>query len=421
MRKSQPRFPHLEIFFIFLKLGCISFGGPAAHLVFFHQKFVKQLKWMTESEYAQMVALAQILPGPSSSQVGIAIGYVHQGYRGSISAWLGFTLPSFIFMTLAAMLGQYFIQYLSAQFFHVIHLIVLAIVIWAFWQMLQSFCKEIWQYILMLCSAFFIYSSSLDYNQVILIVCAGIVGLLFGSKPNLKKSKRSNSNNLLAQAQNSALTEATELKVQPLKVKNNTAYLWLLLFLLPFLITPIIQNYAPSELTQSIQGFYQSASMVFGGGHIILPLLYQDFVSSELISNQQFDLGYAIAQLMPGPLFSFASYLGALLNFTDSMFVNAMIATVIIFLPSFFLLWGTLPYWTWLMRQHKISQAVIGINAAVSGLLLCLVIQMSEKSVLSWMDFIFVGLVICLFKTKLPIAMTLLMSFFAYYGILLLF
>ena len=134
------------LFWIFLQLGCLSFGGPAAHLVFFHQRFVQQLKWLDESQYAQIVALAQLLPGPTSSQVGLAIGYLQKGYWGAVLAWLGFTLPSALFMALVAVLGHQYLDVLSSNSFHSIQLIVLAVVAWAFWQMLRSFCKTVWQY-----------------------------------------------------------------------------------------------------------------------------------------------------------------------------------------------------------------------------------------------------------------------------------
>lgn len=416
MSHPKTAFQLLSIFLIFFKLGCISFGGPAAHLVFFHQKFVKQLTWLTETKYAQIVALTQIIPGPSSSQVGIAIGFLKHGYWGSIIAWLGFTLPSFLVMTLAAILSQKYFKQLPLQFFHVIQLMVLAVVIWAFWQMLKSFCKEIWQYLLMLASAFFIYSSSLNYSQILLILFAALIGILFSKKLTRKKGFTPNLSTSAQSSKNQKMISNS--KTTPPQHPKHQSYLWLILFILLFIGLPIAQHYFSTTNIQSIEGLYYSASMVFGGGHVILPLLHQDFVSTGLISNQQFDLGYAIVQLMPGPLFSFASYIGAFLHFTDSMFINAIIATLIIFLPSFFLIWGTLPYWSWLMRQKNIIYAIAGINAAVIGLLLCLIVQMGEKYVLSFTDAIFVVSIILLLKTKIPIVFTLLGSGMAYLFIL---
>lgn len=396
---------NVQIFLIFLKLGCLSFGGPAAHLVFFHRKFVHQLKWLSDSQYGQLVALSQIIPGPSSSQVGIAIGYLCKGYLGSISAWLGFTLPSFILMTSLAFFGQYFFNNLSPEVFHVVKLIVLAVVAFAFWQMLQSFCKAIWQYLLMLASALFIYVSDWTLSQVILIFIAAICGLIF-SEVSVKKKKKG------------ATPSTTSFKNVSSNHKSFPAYVWLLIFILPFIVFPILKAYFASPALQSLESFYQTAALVFGGGHVVLPLLHHEFIESGLISGQKFDLGYAFVQLMPGPLFSFASYLGALLPFSDSILLNAVIATCAIFLPSFFLIYGTLPYWSWLMNQPKIYQAVAGINAAVVGLLFCLIIEMTESNIRHWRDIVFVTCVVVLLRTRLPVAITIILSFSAYYAFL---
>ena len=203
-----------QIFLHFLKLGCLSFGGPAAHVVFFHRHFVQQLRWLSDAEYAQLVALAQLLPGPTSSQVGIAIGYQLQGYRGACAAWLGFTLPSMLLMACLAVLGQQYFNQLSATTLHSIQLIVFAVVIWAFWQMLRSFCQSIWQYVLMLLSTLFLYFAPSPFSQVIVILIAALVGIYFASSS-------------VAKAQDSSLKA---------KVQAKQAYLWLIAFVLPFVV-----------------------------------------------------------------------------------------------------------------------------------------------------------------------------------------
>ncbi|AWL28621.1 chromate efflux transporter [Acinetobacter defluvii] len=390
---TQNKFSNFYIFMTFLRLGCIAFGGPAAHIVLFHNYLIKKLSWLDEQEYFKVLALAQIIPGPTSSQVGITLGYLKNGYSGAFCAWLGFTLPSAILMAGAAWLGQYFFENLNLYFFHIIQLIVLAVVFWAFWQMLRSLCHHVWQYIVMLFSAVFIYAVPLSANQIIVILLAALLGLLLAQE----KPKQN------------------EVKNTQFQLKSSKAYLWLILFALPFLLFPILNHVHPSLFIQAFAGFYRSASLVFGGGHIVLPLLHQDFVATGLISNEKFDLGYAIAQLMPGPLFSFASYLGALLPFTSSILINASLATIMIYLPSFVLVFGTLPYWSWLMQQQKIYKAIQGINAAVVGLLLCLIIQMTEKYIVQWLDVVFVMMVILLLKTKLPVWLTLIASFMSYY------
>ena len=392
----MPSLHYRTIFLNFLKLGCLAFGGPAAHLVFFHQTFVKQLNWLDDQQYAQLVALAQILPGPTSSQVGLAIGYMKKGYWGALLAWLGFTLPSALLMTMVALLGEQFFPLLSSAFFHSIQLIVLAVVTWAFWQMLHSFCTQIWQYILMLCSTLFICTVSLPMNQIIVIFIAALLGIFFARKITSTKENK---------AENSSLTDAISSN------KRSKAYLWLIIFILPFFIFPVL-NWLPSGVsTQIFESFYRTASLVFGGGHIILPFLHQDFVATGLISAEKFDLGYAFAQLMPGPLFSFASYIGALMPLTALPLLNAAIATLAIFIPSFLLVFGSLPYWSWLMNQVYIRHAVVGINAAVVGLLLSMVIQMTQHYIVQLTDLLFVAVVIALLKTRLPVWLILIGSF----------
>ncbi len=399
MLPSVPTLSYFSLFKIFLKLGCTAFGGPAAHLVFFYRRFVQQLGYLDEQQYAHLLALAQILPGPSSSQMGIAIGYQLKGYRGALLAWLGFTLPSALLMTLAAMLGIQFSSYFSANFFHVIQLIVFSVVAWAFWQMLRSFCKAPWQYGLMLLSGLFVYLVPISINQVLVILLGALAGLVY-----LHYFPPQNTFKPIASASTTP--------------KKSFSYIWLILFALPFLIVPALQQFFPSLWLDSFAGLYRTASLVFGGGHIILPFLQQDFVASNLVSQQHFDLGYAIAQLMPGPLFSFASYLGALLPLSSSAVVNAAFATVVIFLPSFFLIFGALPYWARLMQFPRLFHALAGINAAVVGLLLCLVVQMGQKYVLSGLDVIFIVAVIILLKSQIPVWVSLISSFFGYYGLL---
>lgn len=389
-----------SLFWVFLQLGCLSFGGPAAHLVFFHQRFVQQLKWLDEAQYAQVVALAQLLPGPTSSQVGLAIGYLQKGYWGAVLAWLGFTLPSAVFMALVAVLGHQYLEVLSSDSFHTIQLIVLAVVAWAFWQMLGSFCKTIWQYALMLAAAVFIYFVPFSLNQVLVILLAAVLGIW------MAKQTPTNVQN----------TEATQTSFTASHIVQHRKYaiFWGGLFVAPFIILTGLNWLTPNLLYAANLSFYQAASLVFGGGHVILPLLHQDFVSTGLVSTEQFDLGYAMAQLVPGPLFSFATYLGSLVPMTDMMWLNAVLATLAIFLPSFFLVFATLPYWSWLMQQAYIRHAVTGINAAVVGLLLYMVVEMSQRYILNFYDLIFVAFVIVLLKSKLPVWLSLIGSFLLY-------
>ena len=390
---------YLTIFLIFLKLGCTSFGGPAAHLVFFHRTFVEKYRWLTSDEYTQLVALAQLLPGPTSSQVGLGIGYLQRGYGGALLAWLGFTLPSIILMLGCALLSVSLSSWLSSSVFHTVQLIVLAVVIFAFWQMLKNFCSTVWQFILMLASALIIYFIPLAMSQLLVIILGGVAGLYC--------------------VHTAKLTAPIVVKDQSEIQKNVStpfrAYYWLLIFVGLFILLFSMQQWAPSFAIQIFESFYRSGSLVFGGGHVVLSLLYQELVTSRLIEESNFELGYAFAQLVPGPLFTFASYLGAFLPVTSYPLINAAITTVAIFLPSFLLIFGTLPYWSILLRQTKIQAAVYGINAAVVGLLLAMVVQLGQKGIQHWSDIIFVGLVIALLNSKIPVLLSLPLSCLGYF------
>ncbi len=392
-----------QIFLTFFKLGCTAFGGPAAHLVFFHHKMVGQLNWLNDAQYQQLVALAQLLPGPSSSQVGIGIGYMQRGYNGALMAWLGFTLPSALLMTLVAVLGQRYFHILNSHSFHVIQLIVFAVVSWAFWQMLRSFCKSWWQYSLMIAATIFLAVVPLSFNQILVILLAGLISIA------------------MSKFQSQALLQSTPVKNATLDtpyIQKNHAVYWFIAFLLPFISIPLLVQYLHWSELGFFADFYRTGSLVFGGGHVILPLLHQDFVSTQLVSAQAFDLGYAFAQLMPGPLFSFTTYLGALLDWTDQLWLNALLATIAIFLPSFLLIFASLPYWSWLMQQAVIRHAVAGINAAVVGLLLYLVLQLGQSYLKRWEDVIFVIVMIYLLRSKLPLWFSLIAGFAVYYSYL---
>lgn len=384
----------LRIFWVFLKLGCTSFGGPAAHLVFFHQCFVKNKQWLSDTEYAQIMALAQLLPGPTSSQAGIGIGYLKKGYAGAAAAWLGFTLPSALLMGAAAIAGQHYFKLISTQSFHIIQLLVFAVVIHAFWQMFKSFCGSFWHKMIMLSATALILLLPSSSSQICAILAAGTAGLIYAKH-------QSNT----AVAKPAADSASVMSRMQKLR-----ASFWLLLFFLPFALFLFLHQ-TEHSVWRSIYDFYQSASLVFGGGHVVLPLMYEDFVATQKISAEAFHAGYALAQLMPGPLFSFASYLGALLPLTPWPALNAMMAVAAIFLPSFFLMFAALPCWNWLMQRKFIRTAVLSINAAAVGLLLAMLIPMGSQTILQIADAIILIALVLLLRTSLPIWLILMGAF----------
>lgn len=394
-----PKMPsYLQIFIEFLKLGCTAFGGPAAHLIFFHQQFVQRLKWLNEQQYAQIMGLAQMLPGPTSSQVGLSIGYVCKGYLGAMIAWLAFTLPSAVLMSLIAVLGIQYLDLAPAVIFHILQLLVFSVVAWAFWQMVRSLCQSTWHYALMLLGAGIVLGLPALWGQILVIAVGAVAGLCFAqTSPNIQK------------------ITVTEI-VHETPFQNNTKpYLWLCSLAGVAGGLALWHMLAPNTLSFALAQLFKIGSLVFGGGHVVLPMLHESFVTTGFIQNEPFDLGYAAVQLMPGPLFTFASYVGALLPMTPHVWLNVMLATVLIFLPSFFLMFGLLPYWTVLAKRRDIAAMVVGINASIVGLLLAMLLNMLPKYFMQWSDFIFVMLLIMALKCRIRIVWVLSIGFLSYF------
>lgn len=371
-----------QIFSAFFSLGCHAFGGPAAHLVLFHQRFVIEKKWLNSTEYAQIIALTQLLPGPSSSQTGMAIGYLQQRYCGAIVAWLGFTLPSALCMILIAYSLQHWNFHFDPHFFNTLLIIVLAIVSFAFWQMLRSYCQNIAQYLVMSASCIGLVLLPYSWMQFLIILSAASIGWLFSSPIS---------------------TDVQSTKPTAIQATSKTAYWWIYIFLMLFIALFVLQLIVPTLIFKAIYHFYSTGALVFGGGHVILPMLYQDFVTTDFISNAQFDFGYTFAQLMPGPLFTFASYLGALLPITPFKLLNGLIATLAIFLPSLLLIFGTLPYWAQLLNNAKVQSMVLLINAAVIGFLAAIILPMAQKGLQHWQDLLCLSIMLICLRYKISL------------------
>ena len=371
-----------QIFSAFFSLGCHAFGGPAAHLVLFHQRFVIEKKWLNSTEYAQIIALTQLLPGPSSSQTGMAIGYLQQRYCGAIVAWLGFTLPSALCMILIAYSLQHWNFHFDPHFFNTLLIIVLAIVSFAFWQMLRSYCQNIGQYLVMSASCIGLVLLPYSWMQFLIILSAASIGWLFSSPIS---------------------TDVQSTKPTAIQATSKTAYWWIYAFLMLFIALFVLQLIVPTLIFKAIYHFYSTGALVFGGGHVILPMLYQDFVTTDFISNAQFDFGYTFAQLMPGPLFTFASYLGALLPITPFKLLNGLIATLAIFLPSLLLIFGTLPYWAQLLNNAKVQSMVLLINAAVIGFLAAIILPMAQKGLRHWQDLLCLSIMLICLRYKISL------------------
>ena len=330
----------LSIFKTFFWLGWISFGGPAAHIGYFRKTFVEKMKWLDDDEYAQIVALSQFLPGPGSSQVGFALGYKRGGLLGACAAFLGFTLPSILIMIGLALLSSQVMD--TSAFQNVVHglkLLAVVVVADATWGMYKNFCKNMLSVSLCLITAIALLVMPSIMMQIAVLIFAAIVGTLF------LQSEKSHSNG------------ANSRSFKPNLVP-------LILFIGLLLGLPFAAHIAP-ELGL-FNDFYQAGSLVFGGGHVVLPLL-QNIVGGQL-SQDAFLTGYAAAQAVPGPMFTLATYIGYEL-LPSNPIAGALIATSAVFLPGFLLLLAVLKNWQQLAQKPKVAGALTGVNAAVVGLL----------------------------------------------------
>ncbi|OGU13550.1 MAG: chromate transporter [Geobacteraceae bacterium GWC2_53_11] len=337
----------LEIFLVFLRLGFTSFGGPIAHIGYFRQEFVEQRKWLDEHAYADLVALCQFLPGPASSQIGIALGLSRGGFPGAIASWLGFTLPSAIALVLFGMGLSVMGNTLGDQWLHGLKVVAVAVVAQALWGMGKSLCPDKLRASFAVCAATTatIFPSSL--GQITVIAASALFGWL------LLRTSTALPHNLI---------QTTTSRI--------TGMILLSVFFLFLLVLPLAAAGSGSYTLKLFDSFYRSGSLVFGGGHVVLPLLQSQVVPTGWISNDLFLAGYGAAQAVPGPLFTLAAYLGAMSSQSPFGWPGAGIALVAIFLPAFLLIAGTLPFWEHLRRYETMQRAMLGINAGVVGILL---------------------------------------------------
>ncbi|SBS35514.1 putative chromate transport protein [Marinomonas aquimarina] len=329
----------LTIFWKFLLLGCTSFGGPAAHIGYFRKEFVERLGWATEAEYAQWVALSQIMPGPGSSQVGFALGYHRGGISGALAAFMGFTLPSVILMCVFAALGSQFAEHdVFLGILSALKLMAVVVVADAIWGMGNSFCQSKRTRLIAILSMLFILLWPLGLGSLLLVLLAGVGGALW-----LKDSQ----------------TKAFKSRMSSL-----VAFSALGLFALLFIVTAFIEGSGWLALSAQL---FQVGSLVFGGGHVVLPLMSE--LLADLVSTSNLLTGYAAAQAVPGPMFTLATYVGAVSAPAGQMIVWALLATLAIFLPGLLLMLVGQHFWQGLSHYPRVQGAVVAINAAVVGLL----------------------------------------------------
>jgi chromate transporter len=340
------------VFLIFLRLGLTSFGGPVAHLGYFRDEFVVRRHWLSERSYADLVALCQFLPGPASSQVGMALGLSRAGYAGALAAWLGFTLPSAIALILFALGIASYGDAMPAGVLHGLKVVAVAVVAQAVWGMARTLCPDVPRISIMVAATCCVLLVPSAWGQVGVIIAAALIGLVaFRPQPG------------------------TAHEPLPISIRRRTGLLWLALFCALLLGLPLLAGLFPSPLLAMVDAFYRAGSLVFGGGHVVLPLLQAEVVPTGWVDGDAFLAGYGTAQAVPGPLFTFAAFLGASMNQAPGGWLGGLVALLAIFLPSFLLVLGALPFWEQLRRNRRTQAALMGVNAAVVGLLLAALYQ----------------------------------------------
>jgi len=362
--KKQSTFTSLlEILIVSTRLGFTSFGGPIAHLGYFHEEYIRRRKWMDEKSYADLVALCQFLPGPASSQVGIGIGVMRAGILGGIVSFLGFTLPSVIALIIFALLLNSF-GFTDAGWIHGLKIVAVVVVAHAILGMAKNLTPDVKRKTIALFAIVVTLLWQTAFTQVGVILLAGFVGFFIYRHHTFDDSSEN----------------------MKFPISHRLAVICLTLFFGLLIALPFLREATNLSWVAMFDSFYRAGSLVFGGGHVVLPLLEREFVPTGWLSEEQFLAGYGAAQAVPGPLFTFAAYIGAVINGWQ----GGLLATVAIFLPAFLLILGTLPFWNTLRRNPKIKGALMGVNAAVVGILIAALYHpIWTSSILSAIDFAF--------------------------------
>ncbi|HET7881689.1 MAG TPA: chromate efflux transporter [Acetobacteraceae bacterium] len=338
------------VFLAFLRLGCTSFGGPVAHIGYFRSEFVARRRWLTEAGFADLVALCQFMPGPASSQLGMAIGILRAGWPGMFAAWVGFTLPSALLMLAFAYGVAALGDVGNAAWLKGLKLVAVAVVAQAVWGMAQSLAPDRPRATLAVVAALIVLAVPSSLGQVSAIAVGAIAGLTLLPRPPPAGVQRH----------------------EPFGVALNrfVSVVAIILFLVLLVFLPPLAAASGSQVPRLIDAFYRAGALVFGGGHVVLPLLQAAVVPNGWVSNDAFLAGYGAAQAVPGPLFTFAAYLGAAMVPPPNGAVGGLLALTAIFAPSFLLVAGLLPIWDTLRRRQAMQAMLRGVNAAVVGVLL---------------------------------------------------
>ncbi|WP_060679425.1 chromate efflux transporter [Virgibacillus halodenitrificans] len=349
-----------EILLASTKLGLTSFGGPVAHLAYFKEEYIDRRKWLDDRTYADIIAICQFLPGPASSQVGISIGMLRGGLLGGLVSWFGFTIPSVIVLIVFALLYQTFTLD-DASFIHSLKIVAAAVVLHALIGLGKKLTPDKTRLAIAIIAASIMLLYPTAWMQILIILGAGLVGLKL-------------------------FTHQAGTNVQPFRIniskKLGLTSLGILISLL--ILLPILNRFTDNPLVTIFDTFFRVGSLVFGGGHVVLPMIERELVPTGFLTANEFLAGYGMAQAVPGPLFTFSSYLGTMMEGV----LGAVVATVGIFLPSFLLIIAALPFLNELRKRASFQGILMGVNASVVGILLAAFYDpVIKSSILSASDF----------------------------------
>ena len=343
---SQTPGGFLEVLLAFLKLGLTSFGGPVAHLGYFRTEFVERRRWLDDTSYSDLVALCQFLPGPASSQVGMALGLRRCGWRGALAAWLGFTMPSAVALIAFGIGMSQWPVLAQSGLIHGLKIAAVAVVAQAVWSMAQSLCPDRLRAGVAVVAAVLVLAVPSFWGQVLAMVLGGLIGVRMRQP-----------------------LPSPQVEHQRSGVSASTGFAMLGLLGALLLGLPLISTLTHSPGLGIVSDFFRTGAMVLGGGHVVLPMLQNSVLAGGWLSSEAFMAGYGAAQVVPGPLFTFAAYLGAAMHSPFGGWAGGFVLLVAIFLPAFLLVAGALPFWeTW--RRHEAARAAMaGVNASVVGIL----------------------------------------------------
>ena len=397
-----PKISFTEMFWVFFKLGLTSFGGPIAHIGYFHKLFVEQKKWFTAEEYAEIVSLCQFLPGPTSSQVGMSIGLKCGGISNAFAAWLGFTIPSMLIMIAAGYGILTFDGTSLTTILHVLKLLAAAVILQAVLSMAKTLTPDWTRRILALTATIILVVNPTALMQLFVLGAGIIAGIFLSGNKSAEIQK----------TESKSKTYSYASFIQKLGPVSAIIF-GILLFALPLLAIAYT-----SPIIEIANIFFQSGALVFGGGHVVLPLLQSQLVPNGLISHTDFMAGYGMAQAIPGPLFTFAAYLGVMMHTGLPAWISGIVCLIIIFLPAILLVLAVIPFWDSIRGNSYIQAGLYGINAVVVGLLLAALINpILILSLKSGFDIIIIlGLFLLLVFSRLPVWLVILGASLAGYA-----